>query len=51
MDTNDGRWPGRVWAEDGSLRIGERRITFVDSTRELPDWRALSMDVVVDVTG
>ena len=51
VDTNYGRWPEPARAEDGALRIGERRVTFVDSTRELPDWRALGVDVVVDATG
>lgn len=51
VDTNYGRWPEPVWGEPGMLRIGERDITFIDSTKELPDWQALGVDVVVDATG
>jgi glyceraldehyde 3-phosphate dehydrogenase len=50
-DTNYGRWHETVGAHDTTLVIGDREIAFVDSTRALPDWRALGVDVVVDATG
>jgi len=51
VDTNYGRWPEPVRAQDGKLAIGERSIRFVDSTASLPDWGALGVAVVVDATG
>lgn len=51
VDTNYGLWPEPVKARDNTLVIGGREITFVDSTKELPDWEALGVDLVVDSTG
>ena len=51
VDTNYGLWPEPVAVRDGTLVIGDRDIRFVDSTQELPDWRALGVDVVVESTG
>lgn len=51
VDTNYGLWPEPVSVRDGTLVIGDREIRFVDSTQELPDWRALGVDVVVESTG
>lgn len=51
VDTNYGRWTEAVHAQDTVLVIGDRQITFVDSTKTLPDWRALGVDVVIDSTG
>jgi glyceraldehyde 3-phosphate dehydrogenase len=51
VDTNYGRWPEPVRAQDGKLVVGDRAIQFVDSTAALPDWGALGVDVVVDATG
>lgn len=51
VDTNYGLWSEPVAARDGTLVIGDRSITFIDSTQELPDWRALGVDVVVESTG
>ena len=51
VDTNYGRWPEAVRAEGNTLVIGGRDMQFVDSTRSLPDWRALGVEVVVDATG
>ncbi|MEO7002074.1 MAG: glyceraldehyde 3-phosphate dehydrogenase NAD-binding domain-containing protein [Ktedonobacterales bacterium] len=50
-DTNYGPWPEATQAQDGKLIVGGREIAFVDSTKSLPDWRALGVDVVVDATG
>lgn len=51
VDTNYGRWPQPVAAEGDNLRIGEHAIRYIDSSRELPDWAALGVEVVVDCTG
>ncbi len=51
VDSNYGLWREPVTAQDTTLVVGDRKITFVDSTNELPDWRALGVDVVVDSTG
>lgn len=51
VDTNYGRWPEPVKARDNTLVIGDREIAFVDSTKELPDWASLGVDLVIDSTG
>ncbi len=51
VDTNYGRWPEPVGGSADNLRIGERRVRFVDSTQSLPDWAALGVDLVIDCTG
>ena len=50
-DSNYGRWPERVKAGDGEFIIGDRHIRYIDSTLELPDWKALGVDLVIDCTG
>ena len=51
VDTNYGLWREPVSADGNTLRIGGREIAYIDSTKELPDWKALGVDVVVDATG
>jgi glyceraldehyde 3-phosphate dehydrogenase len=51
VDTNYGRWPEEVRATDKSFTIGGRDIQFIDSTKSLPDWKALGVDLVIDCTG
>jgi glyceraldehyde 3-phosphate dehydrogenase (phosphorylating) len=51
VDSNFGRWREPVEFEGGSFSIGERRVAFVDSAKETPDWGKLGVDVVVDCTG
>jgi glyceraldehyde 3-phosphate dehydrogenase len=51
VDTNYGLWPEPVTASAAGLTIGGREIAFYDSSKELPDWGALGIDVVVDSTG
>ncbi len=50
-DTNYGVWPEDVKAADGGFVIGGRSIKFYDTSKSLPDWGALGVDVVVDCTG
>lgn len=51
VDTNYGVWPEDVKAADGGFVIGGRSIKFYDTSKSLPDWGALGVDVVVDCTG
>ncbi len=51
VDTNYGRWPELVSGGDDQITIGGRKIQYVNATQELPDWKALGVDLVVDCTG
>lgn len=51
VDTNYGRWHEEARGEAGRLTIGGREIAYVDSAKELPDWAALGVDLVIDCTG
>ncbi len=51
VDTNYGRWTQPVSATDSVMTIGDHSIIYVDSSKEIPDWTALGVDVVIDCTG
>jgi glyceraldehyde 3-phosphate dehydrogenase len=51
VDTNYGRWHEEVKPTDKGFNIGGRDILYFDSMKELPDWKALGIDLVVDCTG
>jgi glyceraldehyde 3-phosphate dehydrogenase len=51
VDTNYGRFGEKVSAEGDELLIGDRWIKYVNSKAEIPDWKALGVDIVVDCTG
>lgn len=51
VDTNYGRWHEVVGASNDSITIGGRQVRYVDSTKSLPDWAALGVDLVIDCTG
>ncbi len=51
VDTNYGRWPEEVKATPTGFNIGGRDIPYFDAMKEIPDWKALNVDVVVDCTG
>jgi glyceraldehyde 3-phosphate dehydrogenase len=51
VDSNYGRWHEEVKSAGSSFVIGGREIPFYDSTKELPDWQALGVDLVIDCTG
>jgi glyceraldehyde 3-phosphate dehydrogenase len=51
VDSNYGRWHEPVEATDTGFRIGGREIAYYNSMQELPDWKALDVDLVVDCTG
>ena len=43
--------PEAVLFESGIFRIGDRTITFVNTTAAVPDWGALGVNVVVECSG
>jgi len=51
VDSNYGRWSEAVAAKDGRFVIGSREIPYFDSTKALPDWKALGVDLVIECTG
>src|SRR6185295_14763275 len=51
VDSNYGRWPEAVTAKDGRFVIGGREVPYFDSTKALPNWKALGVDLVIDCTG
>ncbi|MCO5220888.1 MAG: type I glyceraldehyde-3-phosphate dehydrogenase [Thermomicrobiales bacterium] len=51
VDTNYGVFPEPVVADGSTLKIGNRSIQYLDSSKELPDWAALGVDLVIDCTG
>jgi glyceraldehyde 3-phosphate dehydrogenase len=51
VDSNYGRWHEEVKAAENSFVIGGRDIPYFNSMNELPDWKALGIDLVVDCTG
>jgi glyceraldehyde 3-phosphate dehydrogenase len=51
VDTNYGRWHEDVTATDTSITVGGREIKYINSKDELPDWKALGVDLVIDCTG
>src|SRR5512137_861245 len=51
VDSNYGRWSEEVKATDKGFVIGGREISYFDSMKALPDWKALDVDLVIDCTG
>jgi glyceraldehyde 3-phosphate dehydrogenase len=51
VDSNYGRWHEEVKATESGFVIGGREIAYYNSMQELPDWKALGIDLVVDCTG
>jgi len=51
VDTNYGRWHEEVQATEKGFVIGGRAIAYFDAMKELPDWQALGVDLVIDCTG
>jgi glyceraldehyde 3-phosphate dehydrogenase len=51
VDTNYGRWHEEVKPTEKGFTIGGRDILYFDSMKELPDWKALGVDLVIDCTG
>src|SRR5262249_26928528 len=51
VDSNYGRWPEKVSTGNSTIIVGVREISYFDSMRTLPDWKALNIDLVIDCTG
>lgn len=51
VDSNYGRWHELASARGNVMVIGGREVPYVDSSKELPDWKALGADLVIDCTG
>ncbi len=51
VDSNYGRWLEDVRTKNSDIIIGGREIAYLDSTKSLPDWKALGIDLVIDCTG
>jgi glyceraldehyde 3-phosphate dehydrogenase len=51
VDTNYGRWHETVTTNNMGFVVGGREVAYYDSMKELPDWGALGVDLVVDCTG
>ena len=51
VDSNYGRWPVEVTTKGSGFVVGNRAIPYFDSSKALPDWKALGIDLVIDCTG
>jgi glyceraldehyde 3-phosphate dehydrogenase len=51
VDTNYGRWHEEVKPTDKGFVIGGREVLYFNAQQELPDWKGLGVDLVVDCTG
>lgn len=51
VDTNYKRWQEPVASGEGAITIGGREIRYLNSSKEIPDWQALGVDLVIDCTG
>lgn len=51
VDTNYGRWHEPVAAKGDGFDVGGRHIPYIDAMKELPDWGAMGIDLVIDCTG
>jgi glyceraldehyde 3-phosphate dehydrogenase len=51
VDSNYGRWPDPVRAEDGGLVIGDAAIRWIDARTQTANWKALGVDLVLDCSG
>lgn len=51
VDSNYGMWPEPVAFEDGTFRIGDKKIPYFNTAESIPDWSGLGVDVVIDCTG
>jgi glyceraldehyde 3-phosphate dehydrogenase len=51
VDTNYGRWHGKVEFANGSFFIGGHTILFFDSANGVPAWGDMGVELVIDCTG
>ena len=50
VDTNYGRWSEPVSSAIDALKVGNREITYFDSSTQLPDWGSLSVSMLWSIT-
>ncbi|RCW52013.1 type I glyceraldehyde-3-phosphate dehydrogenase [Paenibacillus prosopidis] len=51
VDTNYKRWQEAVSSREGAIIIGGREIRYMNSFSEVPNWRELGVELVIDCTG
>ncbi|SFE51470.1 glyceraldehyde 3-phosphate dehydrogenase [Paenibacillus catalpae] len=51
VDTNYKRWPESVTGSEGTIKIGDRSILYLNSSQEIPNWSELGVGLVIDCTG
>ncbi|WP_435170272.1 type I glyceraldehyde-3-phosphate dehydrogenase [Paenibacillus glycanilyticus] len=51
VDTNYKRWPEPVAGTEGTIKIGDRSILYLNSSQEIPNWSELGVGLVIDCTG
>lgn len=51
VDTNYKRWKEVVSSREGAIIIGGREIRYMNSSSEIPNWRELGVELVIDCTG
>src|SRR4051794_34276948 len=51
VDTNYGRWHQEVKTTEQGFVIGGHPVAYYEAVKELPDWGALGVDLVIDCTG
>ena len=51
VDSNYGYWHEEVTTRENRFVIGGRDIMYLNSSKELPDWKAIGVDIVIDCTG
>lgn len=50
-DSNYGLWHESVSATDTTITIGGREIQYINTSKDLPNWGDLGVDLVIDCTG
>ncbi len=51
VDTVYGRWQDLVKGKPGTITFGEHQIPYLNSSKEIPNWGDLGVDLVVDCSG
>jgi len=51
VDTNYGRWHGTVTVSDTAFILNENEISYIDSSKGIPNWGEMGVDLVVDCSG
>jgi len=51
VDTNYGRWHGTVTTSGAAFNLNGNEISYVDSSKGVPNWGEMEVDLVVDCSG